>query len=521
MKKNSFIYSTLILIIANFSVRFLGFIYKILLSRLLGSEGIGLFQLVFHVFLVVITVTSSGIPLAVSKITAQKKSLGNYNECRKTLFAGITLGLALSIILCILTFNNIEFIIRYVIKSEKLRNSLLVLIPAIPLVTLSSIFRSYFYGLKNVLPSANAQIVEQFLRVFFVIGLLYILEPENLMVSVMIAAVGIGVGEIGGLILLVFKYRSYSSYSLKNGVKKSHSAGLTSLLGKIIVISFPITIAKLVSVLLQSVNMFLVPQRLQVAGYSFEQAVKTFGEVVGMTMPLLFLPFIVTSAFVVNLIPSISAENTLIKSPNNSTSIGHKSILSLRVALLISIPTAFIFFFFSAPICSFLYNKPSVGIYLRYLSFSVIFLSLHHIIGGILHGLGKQVITTINYLIGMSINLICIYNLVSIPRFGINGFIIGFITASFIIFFLNLSALRYFMKLKIKVINYIVNPIISSILMIIVIILCNRYLVLLGFPIQISVLIPTLIGGFVYLLCILITGSIKFETIKYVFSIHK
>lgn len=517
LKRNSFIYSTIVLIITNFLVRFLGFFYKVLLSRYLGSEGIGLYHLVFHAFLVVITVTSSGIPIAVSKITAQKLIKNDYRGCKQTLFVSILLGLSLSTILCILTYNNADLLIKYLIKSSKLKNSLIALIPAIPIVTLSSIIRSYFYGLKNVMPSANAQILEQFVRIAFVLSLLYYFQPQDLRVSVMIAILGIVIGEIAGLLLLLFKLGSYNlgdSQIVRRGVNFASSL---HILWKIIVISLPVTLSKLVSVLMQSVNMFLIPHRLQSAGFTLDQSVTIFGEVVGMTMPLLFLPFIVTSAFVVNLVPNISAENTLMR----STNIELKSILAIRVALIIAIPTAFIFFFFSTPICSLLYNKPSVGNYLRYLSVTVIFLSLHHIIGGILHGLGKQVLTTTNYLIGMSIHLVCIYYLVAMPKFGINGFIIGFIVSSFLILLLNLIALKYFLSIRIKFIKHILNPIISSILMTLVIVLGNKYCVNLGLSLQLSILLPTLIGGLVFGVCIIITGSIKIETIKYIFSMNK
>ncbi|SHK15382.1 putative polysaccharide biosynthesis protein [Paramaledivibacter caminithermalis] len=517
MKKNSFIYSTIILVIANFFARFIGFIYKILLSRLLGSEGIGLYHLIFHTFLVIITITSSGIPVALSKIIAQKISVRDYKSCKITLYFSLILGLTISILLCILTFKNQDFFIKYIIKSNKLEKSLIALIPAIPIVTLSSIFRSYYYGIKKVTPSANAQIIEQLSRVIFVIGFLHVLNPQDLKTSVMIATLGITVGEAAGLLFLIAKFKSHSKYIINYGNSKLGFSDSASLLWKFLAISFPITIPRLVSVLMQSVNMFLVPRRLQMAGYSLEQSVTAFGEVVGMSMPLLFLPFIVTSALVVNLIPNISAENALMKSSN----IEMKSLLALRITLLISIPIAFIFLFFGAPICGFLYNKPSVGIYLKYLSYSLIFLSLHHIIAGILHGLGKQILTTINYLIGMTTHLICIYFLVSIPKIGVLGFIIGFILSSFIMFFLNLTTLKHFITIKIEIINHIIKPIISSIFMIIVIIFSNKYLTLLSIPTQIDILISTFIGGFIYLLSVFVTGSIKFQTIKSIFSFRK
>jgi stage V sporulation protein B len=514
LKKNSFIYSTIILIIANFSVRFMGFIYKIFLSRFLGSEGIGLFHLVFHVFLVLVTITSSGIPVAVSKIIAQKKSLNDYKGCRATLSISIFLGLSLSLLLSVLTWINVDYIIKNVVKSYKLYESLFALIPSIPIVTLSSILRSYYYGIKNVKPAAASQVSEQVVRISFVVGVLYLTNPLDLKYSVAIATLGIAIGELGGLILLFAKLEPNRIYTpgYRRDLGASKHENNIVILTKIIIISSPITIARLVSVLMQSANMFLVPRQLQTAGYDAAQSVSAFGEVVGMTLPLLFLPFIVTSALVVNIIPNVSEEKTLKKWSN----IKLKSLLALRVSLLISIPIGFLFYFFSRPICTFLYNNSNVGIYLKYLSVTVIFLSLHHIIVGILHGLGKQVITTINYLIGMTIHLVCIYFLVPIPKIAINGFNIGFILSSFLIFVLNFLSLKKHIHIKINIYNHVMKPVFASILMIASIKLFNQLFIGSDISMKLNIVLSTAFGGIIYCLTILITGSIKIKTLQYI-----
>lgn len=514
LRKNSFIYSTIILVIANFSVRFMGFVYKIFLSRFLGPEGIGLFHLVFHVFLVLITITSSGIPVAVSKIIAQKKSLNDYKGCRSTLNISIFIGLSLSLLLSILTWTNLDYIIKNIVKSYKLYESLFALIPSIPIVTLSSILRSYYYGIKNVKPAAASQVSEQFVRISFVVGVLYLTNPLDLKYSVAIATLGIAIGELGGLILLFAKLepnKIYAPIYSRNSEIFQYKKNI-AILTKIITISFPITIARLVSVLMQSANMFLVPRQLQTAGYDAAQSVSAFGEVVGMTLPLLFLPFIVTSALVVNIIPNVSEERTL----KRWSSIRLKSILALRVALLISIPIGFLFYFFSRPICTFLYNNSNVGIYLKYLSVTVIFLSLHHIIAGILHGLGKQIITTVNYLIGMTIHLICIYFLVPIPKIGINGFNIGFILSSFLIFVLNFFSLKKHIHIKINIYNHVLKPVFASTLMIVSIKFFNQLFIKTNISMKLNILLAITFGSIIYCLTILITGSIKLKTLQYI-----
>ncbi len=513
LKKNSFVFSTLILVIANFVVRFLGFIYKILLSRYLGSEGIGLFHLVFHIFLVTITITSSGIPVAISKIVAQKKSLHDHKGCENTLFISVSLGLVISVILSFLMYLNIDYLINNIVDNNKLYESMGALIPAIPIVTLSSIFRGYYYGIKDVSPAATSQVIEQLTRVFFVMGTLYYVKPQSLNTSVAIVALGISIGELAGLMLLVLNLNKNNLY-MSNHEKKSiinSSIHNFSIFINILSVSIPITIARLVAVLMQSANIFLVPRRLQVAGFTSDQSISVFGEVVGMTLPLLFLPFIVTSALVVNIIPNISAEKTLEK----WTNIKLKSLLALRVALLISIPIAFLFYFFADLICLILYNKPNIGIYLRHLSPIVVFLSLHQISSGILHGMGKQIITTINYLTGTFIHLLCIYFLVSIPFIGINGFNIGFILSTLVMFLLNYYTLKKYLTINLSIINHVLKPILASSAMIVSILLSQSFIIEFVLNSKISIALSFILGGIVYCAFILLSKSIGLKTIGY------
>jgi len=517
LRNETFFLSTLILIIVNFFLRFLGFFYRILLSRYLGSEGIGLFHLSFHVFLISITITTSGIPVAVSKIIAQKKSLKEYSGCNKTLRMSIFIGLLLSVIIMILIYINIEYIVQDIIKNNRLYYCILVLIPGIPIVTLSSILRSYYYGIKNVKPAAKSQIIEQLTRIIFVIGILYYTYPLELITSVTIATIGISFGEFCGLYFLISKLKlEQPIISTRRITKALKLKENIEILKKIFIIAIPITLSRLVAVLIQSANMFLVPQRLQIAGYSLNESVGIFGEVVGMTMPLLFLPFIVTSAFVVNIIPNISEEIA----HQNWNQIKSKSLLSLRITLLVSIPISLLYIFFGDAICMFLYDRPTVGLYLRYLSITSVFLSVHHILSAILHGMGKQVITTINYLIGMSLHLICIYFLVSNPSIAIYGFLVGFILSSLIILCLNYISFKKYIYIKINVLNHIFKPLISSILMVFMIKFC--YLnIFNNFPPKINMLFSLLLGGLVYLLIILASRCIELSTIKYLIKTKK
>ncbi|WP_129596525.1 stage V sporulation protein B [Anaerophilus nitritogenes] len=514
MRKNSFIYATFILVIVNFIVRFLGFAYKIFLSRIIGAEGIGLFHLVFPILMILITFTTAGIPVAVSKLTAHYFSLHDEKTCRKILKTALILGFFISLILCIFLVFYAKHISFYFIKNKDTYESLIALPPSIVFITLSSIFRGYYYGMKNVEPPGISQILEQIVRISFVLGSLYLLSPLEVKHASMIAVIGIAVGELAGLLWLIFKFQSHKNIYIPNLQIKNTNK---TLLGKIIYISLPITLTRLIAVIMQSINSVLIPQRLQLSGYSFQSAIATFGKITGMAMPLLFLPFIVTSALVVNIIPSISQEMAV----KNFREIRLKSHIAIRITLLISLPIMAIFLFFSKPICSFLYDVDYVDTYLSYLSCATVFLCLHHTVSGILHGMGKQVVTTIHHLLGMVIQLICTYYLVANPRFAENGFILGFILSTFIICLLNIKSLNHFMPLDFHFFNHILKPILSTILMIISIKFTYAQCTCMNFIPLINIALSISIGFIVYMSAIILSKSISIKTLKWIITQKK
>lgn len=511
MIKNSFLYGTFLLIIVNFIVRLFGFSYKVILSRMIGSEGIGLFHLVYPILMTLITFTSAGIPIAVSKLVAHDLSLKNVRGCKKILVVSVISGLIISVILAILLLFTAKTISTSIIMNEDVYYSLLALTPAIPLITLSSIFRGYYYGMKKMGPPGISQVVEQVVRIIFVIGCLSImlpLEPKN---AVIIAVIGISVGEFSGLLWLLFKFKTMEKFHacksyqiIKNGSR--------SILGKVFYISIPITITRMIGVIMQSIHAVLVPQRLELVGYTSQEALATFGKLTGMALPILFLPFIVTSALVVNIIPTVSEEMAL----ENWKDISLKSSIALRITLLAAIPSMALFIFFADPLCSFIYKQSDVGQYLSFLAYSMVFLSVYHTASGILHGMGKQFITTINYFIGMILQIICTYYLVPDPRFGVNGFIIGFILSAVIICILNIVALNYYVRLRFNIFNSLIKPIFATILMVVIIPLVYTALINFDFSSSSSILFSILSGMLTYAAIVVLTGSINIKTLIFI-----
>ncbi|MGV8145592.1 MAG: putative polysaccharide biosynthesis protein [Alkaliphilus sp.] len=507
LKKTSFLAGTLLLASINFVVRFIGFMYKIVLSRLIGPQAIGLYQMVIPFLMVLIVLPTAGIPIAVSKLVARENSLKNTVGVYKLLTISLLLGGAIAFFLSIFVSLRLDYIVNNLLKNQLLYYPLLWSIPALGVITFSSILRGFFYGLKDIKPAATAQILEQIARVSFVLFFLYYKKPSHPITAVTIAIVGIVIGEVVGLCYLIIRLNLKKIPSIS--LISSSAISYIKYLKQITSISAPITISKFISVSMQTINAIIIPHRLIIAGFSPIVATEIYGKVFGMAIPMLFLPFTITSALVLNLIPNISEH----MATNDYKSIAEKSSLAIKITLMIAIPITMIYIVFGGSIGYIIFKQNEVGRYLSIIGFTTLFLCIQHTFSGILHGIGKQVLVSINYIIGMSIQLYFTYFLVSDPTYGINGFFIGFITSSFVILTLHSIIIFRTIKIKLPFFTCIIKPIICSLIMLVSIYLFNYYA---SYYIQNALILAGLsavCAALVYILMLLITNVLNIKQI--------
>lgn len=508
MKKSSFVYGTLLLVIVNFIVRSLGFIYKIIFSRLVGSEAIGIYQMVFPFLMVITTLTSAGIPAAVSRLVAEENSLNNRKGVYKVLAIALFIGGSLAFILSILVSLNLDFIVSKILKNDSIFYPILFSIPAISFITFSNIIKGFFYGLKEMKPPATAQILEQISRITFVLGYITYQRPTNPILCATIGIIGVSVGELFSLIYLLLKF-NFKKLKFKRSFIKIIPSSSFKLINSILFISIPITINRLTASIVQTANSILIPQRLMVSGYTSSQAIQTFGKITGMAMPLLFLPFTVTSALAVNIIPNIS-EKIAIKKLDD---VRAQCNLAIKITLIVAIPITIIYALLGKHLALLIYNDVEVGKYLSIISLATIFLCMHNTLSSILQGMGKQVITSINYLLGMSIQLYCTYFLISNSKYGINGFFIGYIISSIIVFSLDMITLKKSINIKISIFESVIKPLICSCIMILIIIHTYKVFSLILFSDFIATISSLLLGGIIYLILLYITKTLNIKLI--------
>ncbi|SHD76126.1 putative polysaccharide biosynthesis protein [Schnuerera ultunensis] len=462
MRKKGFVYGSILLVLVNFIIQIINFAYDVMLSKFLGAEAMGLFQMAMSILMIFLIFSTVGIPTAVSRLVAEQNSQKNHYAIEKTLKVALILTLFLSIIFSLIIILFSENIALRVFRDKKMVSALYLLIPAIVVISISSVLRGYYYGLKLIMVPSISQIIEHVTRFVIVLGFLYYICPVEPIYGAFIAIAGIAIGEIFDLIWLIYMLKPWKR---KNQYIKPNKIYINTILRQILPIAMPIGISGLLNVILRFINSILIPQNLMKIGYTNREAVATFGRITGMTMPLIMLPFIVTSAMVINLVPNLSEQMAL----KNYRNVRHNIIFSIKITLMAAIPLTGLYIFFSEPLGFYLYGDLKVGQFINLMACGTIFKALQHTFSGILNGLKKHMIVTLNRLLGMVIQVLTIYYLVGNPWFGINGFFIGFLLSGIVTFVLDTIAIRKVIKLKIDCVDIIFKPLLATAIMVLII----------------------------------------------------
>lgn len=489
------------MIMINLIVRSVDFIYDVILSKYIGAEGLGLFQMARSVLMIFLVISTAGLPTAIARLVAEYRSKNNYASIRKILIVSILLALSFAAIFSLIIFIFAENIAVEAFKNDNLIAPIYFLIPSIILLPLTITLRGYYYGLNAIMVPSVSQIIEHVGQLLIVFGMLYMAYPMEPKLGATIAIWGIAIGEVLDLIWLTVMLRK-SNKGPYNPISRKES-GL-NILKKIFSISAPIAVGDIVSVILGFANSIFIPRRLMAIGYTNSEAVSTLGRISGMAMPLISLPFIVTGAIAINLVPNLS-ENMALK---RYSMVKHNIKFAIKMTLLVAIPVTGLFLFYSQPLGYFIYEDIHVGQFIKFMAYGTVFFALEHTFSGILNGLNKQVAATKNRLIGLTLQVFCIYSLVGHPKFGINGYFIGFFLSRWVIFLLDRISIKRRVKLKLDYGDLILKPIMATAIMLVVIYICKTVLVGIGFQGLIGLLISIVAGGLAYILVLFATGAI-------------
>jgi stage V sporulation protein B len=451
MSKKSFVSGAIILMLSGFVVKIFGFVYRIYLSNLIGSEGMGLFQLISPVYSLIILTLTSGVSIAVSKMVAEELAKNHIINLRRITYCALAIVVTAGFGVSVLIFFNLNFIADVILKDSRTYYSLMFMIPCIPVIAAASALKGYFYGMQDVVPTAISQIVEQAVKIGLVMVMAGYFLNAGLEYACAIATIGMAIGEISNLLVLVIVYRMKKKGRAQS---KSREGFLRKrvIAGEIIKTSAPVSFNRFITSIMSAFEFILIPRRLLAGGLSYSISMMEYGKLTGMAMPLMLFPSLVTSSLATTLVPAISEAMSL----RNYKSVNYRISKSIQFTFILGVIFTAIFLAYPDKIGGILYRKENVGGILYLLSFTCIFTYLQQTLLGILNGLGKQAVSLKNSVIGSVIRIGFVY--FCIPVYGIKGYVWGIIISSACVCVLNLSTVVKTTGMVIDIKNWIIKP---------------------------------------------------------------
>ena len=484
MKLNptSMLYGTLLLTLTSLISQLLGFIYRIFLSRLVGSEVLGLYQLIMPVYSVLMSITAVGLTAAASNLSARYHALGNHRAIHQTLKRCLAFFFVLFFVPALVVLLFSDPISVYLLGDARTQLGLLLLLPCILLTGVENLHKHYFYGTGNIRPPAAVETAEQFIRSAAVLTLLVLFLPQTPERTVGLIVVGMILCELFSSITLLTLYRRHM------GPRLSGPGETTKVLTRRIwAIALPIGCTSLLGNLMSSVNSVLIPQRLVAGGMDVTAAMSAFGVLFGMSLPLLYLPSAFIGAMGLILVPKLSESAAL----GRRREICRRIQKALLATSVLTMPAMAFLVVLGPTIGVFLFQEPTVGDYLIPLSVGVLLSCYQSILSCSLNGVGRQGLAAGNALISDAVQLA--FTFFAVERFGLIGYVAGFLVSSAVGVLLNWRGVARATGLKPQFFQWLISPALSALLAGLCINLLFQVLLQRGLS-----AVPSAIGCFVF-----------------------
>lgn len=415
--------------------RAIGFFLRIYLSRVMGAEVLGAYQVSMSIFGVLMTLVTSGLPLVVSRNVAYYEAEGNKKAEHKNITAGLIISIVLSTFVCVIlyAFPNI---LRLFIKSEQSVQIILILLPALVASAVYGVLRGGLWGKKCFFTISFTEFFEQVVRIILCVILFNLplafsagaKSALSLTLSCIMSAVLVAV------LYFVFGGRFANPKDNFKSVLKT---------------STPITLVRTVSSIVGSIIAIIIPLRLTKFGYSSSEALAQFGIFMGMTMPLIMVPNTFTSSIAVALVPEISGYTNNIDSGNvkNLDALSRQVNMAIKTTIVISFLLLPVFISLGRPTAEILFANKDAGKYLSACAILMVPMGLNQICGSMLNAMGLELKELLNYAIGAVSLMLSIYFL---PKYiGVYAIFVGMLSMHTITAILGLRMLK-----KRKLINW-------------------------------------------------------------------
>ena len=428
--KHKLLQGAVILTSAGLISRLMGFFFRIFLSHAFGEESVGLYQLIFPVYALCLSISTAGLQTAVSRMTAEKVSLGQKEEAGNVLRIALCLTLILSLAEVLLIQQNAGFIAETFLGDPRCAEMLIIISYALPCAAVHSCICGYSFGIQRTELPAMSQLIEQTARILFVVLLFIFMKDTGEVPSIKLAAAGIAAGEFASA---VFSSKMLSARKPFGQIPSPASVSRNTR--ELLTLSVPLTANRAAVTLLQSVEAASIPACLKLYGMSGSAALSTYGVLTGMALPCILFPSAVTNSVGTVLLPAVSAA----QASGGRTAMVRLLKKAAGSCLVLGLSCCLFFLIFGNLIGNVLFHSSTAGRFILTLAWICPFLYTNTALMSAINGLGKTLFTFLINVAGLLVRIGGVF--FAIPRFGIQGYLWGLLASQFVVSGLAVAAL--------------------------------------------------------------------------------
>ena len=441
-KKQNFVQGAVILMVASLVVKVIGAFFQIPLQNLIGGEkspAFGLFSAAYRIYTAMLVISTVGLPAALSKMVAEATAFGREHEVRRIIRVAGGIFIPVGALATVVLFFGADTFAGW-IQSPDARLAVMAIAPSVLMVSILSVFRGYYQGRSNMVPTAVSQVIEAMGKLFAGLGLAWYAMQRGMEAPAVAAmtVLGVTLGEVVAAAYMLVqaaltRRRAAAVRSLNDTVRPAGQLAKTLLS-----LSIPITISSAVMSVTDLIDVALISARLQspAVGMAAEEAITTYGIYTGQAINFFNLPQTLITALAVSVLPTIANA----RAAQNFTKVSKTMATALRLTMMITLPAGAGFLLLSTPILRLFYSEGTAlgGQLMAILGFAVPAVALVAITNAILQAFGRIDLPLVSMFLGAVVKILGDYFLVGSPVFQIAGAPISTAVCYWLIALLNL-----------------------------------------------------------------------------------
>ncbi len=474
-KKTTFVKGAAILAIAGLICKLLGVFIRIFAVRIIGEKGMFYYEVVFPTYSWLLIISSSGIPTAISRMVAERISVGNYYGARRVFRWALLLLTLIGAVTSGLMFFAAPWLGETVLNGgEGAKYAMMALAPALLFVSMMCAFRGYLQGLQQMTGTSVSQFTEQIFKMIFGLLLAWLLFRKYADTDFRYAAgasgllLGVTISEILSLFVIIGFYLAARRKQPAQQLPPPEASGKADLVfGRLIVIAIPITLGASILPIANVLDSVMIKRLLEGIGFSKEFAELNYTALCTYVRSIINMPATLTVGISMSIVPAISAA----RAREDRKNVQNLSLLSLKIAMAIGLPCAVGLSVLAGPIIKLLYSRITPEAFaiaeplMQVAAFTVIFISLVQTSTGALQGAGKHWLPMVFLLIGGVTKIVVNFIFIPMKEINILGAVFSNLACFGVAGILDTIALFRVTKAKINVLDTFGKPILASALM--------------------------------------------------------